>query len=316
MDPTETAPMTVVISTRNTGDAVAATVRTVLLNDYPSFEIRVVDQSDDDRTEVALRAFSRDPVLHVRTATQGLSIGRNVGIASARSELIAITDDDCRVPVNWLRELAAAFAVDRRIGVVFGNVLPGPNDRAAGFVLSYASQNSCLARSIKDKYRVEGLGACIGIRRTVWQALSGFDQMLGAGAPFKSAEEADLAIRALLAGYFVYETPRVTVTHLGFRTREQSRQLIQGYFYGQGAMLVKHLRGKKWSIIPLLYHMARRWAFERPAVDFGAHSHRMMRLASFVRGGVAGAAVAVNRTTGQFESNGSERAKAWGEVKQ
>lgn len=311
MDPTDAPFVTVVISTRNRGDKVVAAVQTVLLNDYPGFELSVVDQSEDDRTEVAMRAFSSEPrVRYVKTATEGLSTGRNVGIAGGRGELIAVTDDDCRVPTDWLRELAAAFAVDRRIGVVFGTVLAGPHDRTAGFITSYASRAPVLARSMKDKHRVEGIGACIGLRRTVWEELSGFDQMLGAGAPLKAAEDADLSLRALQAGYFVYETPRVTVTHLGFRSHEESRQLIKGYYYGQGAMLIKHLRGRKWPVIPLLLHMAWRWAFQPSAVNLGTHSHRVMRLASFLRGSVAGATMAIDRTTGHFESNGPEPGKA------
>jgi len=302
LDAAEAPLVTAVISTRDRGGAIVETVRSVLLNDYPRFELRVVDQSQDERAETALRTFSGDSrFFYIRTATEGLSTGRNLGISSARGELIAITDDDCKVPTSWLRELVSAFAVDSRIGVVFGNVLPGPHDRAAGLVLSYVSRESFLAHSIREKHRVEGLGACMGLRRSVWQELDGFDQMLGAGAPLKSAEEADFAIRALLAGYYVYETPNLMVTHLGFRAREQSRHLIQGYLYGQGAMLVKHLRCQKWPIIRLLLRMARRWALERSAIDLGDRSHRVLRLASFIQGFAAGAAMAVDRTTGCFK---------------
>ena len=221
-------PITVVISTRNRGERIAETIETILLNDYPDFEVRVIDQSDGDATAAALRRFLNDPrLLYLRTTSRGLSAGRNLGIQGARNELVAITDDDCRIPADWLRELASSFGVDRRIGVVFGSVHPGPHDSGRGFIMSYSRKGSYLARSVLDQYRLECLAACMGVRKSVWRALGGFDELLGAGAPFPSAEEMDFAIRTLSAGSYVYESPAFSVLHLGFRTWEQGLALIR-----------------------------------------------------------------------------------------
>lgn len=230
----------------------------------------------------------------------GVSTGRNIGIVSASAEIIAIIDDDCEVAGDWLRELHAAFEVDDRIGVVFGNVLPAAHNRRAGFIPSYVRQEPCLVHNIRQKHRAEGISACMGVRRSVWRALGGFDQMLGAGAPFKSAGETDFAIRALLAGYSIYETPRVRVTHHGFRTWEQGRPLIQGYMFGLGAMLVKHIKWGRWSVIHVIRQLAWRWAFGRPVVDLGQRPPRFLRLRSFVQGFVAGANTTVDKATGHY----------------
>ena len=74
-----------------------------------------------------------------------------------------------------------------------------------------------MARSIWQKHQVEGIGACMGIRRCVLDDLGGFDQILGIGAPLMTGEESDLTIRILLAGYFVYESPDIMFVHYGFR---------------------------------------------------------------------------------------------------
>lgn len=301
MDKTDQPKVTVVISTRNRGSRIVKTIQTILLNDYPHFELRVIDQSEDDTTEASLRPFLDDSRFHyLRSPTQGLSAGRNFGIRHTQSEFIALTDDDCETPKNWLRELVAAFSKDSRIGIVFGNVLPGPYDRSAGFIIGYVRNEPFLSQSILEKHRVEGTGACMGLRRSVWQVLGGFDEMLGTGALFKSAEETDLTIRALLAGYFVYETPHVAVVHQGFYLWEQSRTLIHGYLYGIGAMFAKHLKCRHWSVIQLLLHLARRWAFEHPVVDFGYRPSRWLRLAAFVQGFAAGVTTSVNRRTGHY----------------
>jgi GT2 family glycosyltransferase len=270
----------------------------------------VVDQSEDDATEASLQLFLANPRMrYIRSATKGVSTGRNIGIANAQSELIAITDDDCEVPANWLQELVAAFTVDRRIGIVFGNVLPGPHDRALGFIPAYVRKEPFLARSIREKPQVEGISACMGLGRSVWQVLGGFDPMLGIGAPLKSGAESDLTIRALLAGYYVYEAPNVAIIHHGFRTWEQGWPVIRRYWYGTGAMLVKHLKCGHWSVLQLLLRLAWRWAFgqSRVGASLGNRPYKLLRLSSFVRGFMAGGFIPVDRITGHYMPQKRER---------
>jgi GT2 family glycosyltransferase len=306
MDTTPDSMITVVISTRNRGASIVRTLQTILKSDYSSFEVRIVDQSEDELTESAIRPFLGDLRVHyTRTTQKGVSVGRNLAIRGSRSELIAATDDDCEIPADWLRELAAAFALDSRIGIVFGNVLSGPHDSKAGFVMAYVRQDTHLARSIREKHKVEGVAACMGIRKSIWGQLGGFDEMLGNGAPFGSAEETDLAIRALLAGYLVYETPRMAVVHHGFQSWEQSRSLFQGYLYGIGAMLVKNLKCGHWPIMQLFVHLGWRWAFHHPVVEFERLPPRGLRLAAFIRGLRDGALAPVNRATGHFVKPGN-----------
>jgi GT2 family glycosyltransferase len=227
-------------------------------------------------------------------------VARNFAISNSHSEFIATTDDDCETPRNWLNEMMAAFASNDRIGIVFGNTLPGLHDCHAGFIPAYTLNEPCLARSIHDKHRVEGISACMGLRRTVWQRVSGFDEMLGAGAFFKAAEDFDFTIRALRAGYFVYETPNVAVVHHGFRTWDQGESLIKGYLYGIGAMFAKHLKCGYWSVIRVLFRLGWRWAFKNPVVDFGHRPPRGIRLNAFVRGFLVGLRYPVNKTSGHY----------------
>jgi len=229
-----------------------------------------------------------------------LSAGRNIGISNSGCELIALTDDDCEVQSDWPEELVSAFAPDQRIGVVLGNVLPGPHDRLRGFIPSYIRSEPFMARSIREKPEVEGIGACMGLRRSCWHDLGGFDPLLGAGARFRAGEEVDLIIRALTAGYFVYETPRLAVTHLGFRSWRESRELIGGHLYGLGAAFAKQVRCRHRGVIPILAKLAERWAFKQPAVYYGLRRQRRLRLVSFLRGFWAGLLTPVDRTRGHF----------------
>ena len=293
--------ISVVVATRNRGVLPVATVQSILLNDYPHFEMIVVDQSTIDLTATAIAPLTSDPRLHfLPTATHGLGEARNLGISQASGEIIAITDDDCQVPTHWLKELVAAFSQDSRIGIVFGNVFPGEYNAAAGFISSYIRRDSCLARSIGDKHKVEGMGACMGLRRSVWHSLHGFDPMLGAGSRLKSAEDTDFVIRTLLAGYYVYETPKLFVTHHGFRTWVEGRPLIRGYMFGLGAMLVKQLRCGHWPVLQVFFRLAWRWAFAEPVINFGYCPPRFARLTSFIQGCFAGFLCPINKAKGHY----------------
>src|SRR5215212_10675803 len=100
----------VVIPTRNRGESVVATVRSLLADRGTGFELIVVDQSDDDATRRALSSLQAPNLRYVRTSTRGSAAARNVGIRHARSDLVAMTDDDCEVSPGWIDGLAEDFS--------------------------------------------------------------------------------------------------------------------------------------------------------------------------------------------------------------
>ena len=304
-------PVSVVVSTRDRGGRVLDTVRGILANDYPDFEVWIVDQSEDDRTEASLKSVSSDPRMHyLRSGTRGLSKGLNLGIGRAANEIIAITGDDCSVPKDWLATLVGAFA-DRRIGLVFGNVVPGPHDTEKGFVPGYVRNSGETARSIREKHKLGGTSACMGVRRTVWQELGGFDPMLGVGAPFHSAEDMDLTMRALASGYHVCETPDVNVVHHGFYDWKERSSLVHRYWYGTGAATVKQLKLRQWSILMVLLQLARGWVSYRSLVarSFGDRTHRLLGAKAFVLGSISGVFTLVDRARGHYVE--SDRRSRW-----
>jgi glycosyltransferase involved in cell wall biosynthesis len=295
--------ISVVLATRNRSDLIPEAVRSILQNDHPDFEVVVVDQSDDDRTEAALESFTSDPrIRYFRDSRRGRSAGQNAGFREARGALVLMTDDDCTVPADWIEQFEAAFALDPRIGIVFGNVLPAPWDPTVGCIPAYIRQEPFLARRVRDKYRVEGIGACMAVRHSVWSSLGGFDEMLGAGSRFKAGEDGDLAMRTLYAGHWIYETPEISVTHFGLRTWEQLPALMNSYWYGVGAMMIKPIKIGQWHAVLLLLRLAAKWVSGRSTVgsSLGPRSHRLRKLRSFFRGFWAGATIPVNKSTGHY----------------
>ena len=292
--------VSVVIATRNRGIGAVRAIESIIPAEQAKLEagveVIVVDQSDDDATECAVAPYLRlARVRYIRTASRGLGAARNVGVEAARGEWIAFTDDDCTAGPDWLLELWRGFDVDARVSVVLGNVIEGPHDRDAVFIPSYVRKGSFLARSIVDKHNVEGIGACMALRKNVWASLGGFDPLLGAGSRFHSAEDLDFVIRALGAGHWVYETASAQVVHVGFRPNGRKSVLAYEYCFGIGAVYLKHLKCGRWEVLLPLLQLAFRWALRNPVVHYGVPPDRMPRLRGFLYGAVAGYRTPVDR---------------------
>lgn len=308
----DVADVTCVIATRDRGARVVQAVESVWANLPVSAEVVIVDQSATGDTEAAVEEFRGRPGFrYVRSRTTGISAGRNAGVELASHELVAFTDDDCLVGGVWLKAITDGFTRDPRVGVVFGAVLAAPTDPQHEVVTSYLPSAPFLARGLEDKHRVEGISACMAIRRSMWRALGGFDEQLGVGAPYRAGEETDLTLRALEAGYFVFETPEAHVTHAGVCPLAAIPAVIDRNWFGTGAAWGKLLRRRPRLATALLARMSLKWAFGTPSIvsSLGARSHRARRLGAFGRGLATGVRHPVDPATGLFvvEERGQPR---------
>jgi hypothetical protein len=139
-----------------------------------------------------------------------------------------------------------------------------PYDERAGFIPVYACAGRRVFTRVRDKSHARGIGAGIAVRRSAVLEMGGFDEMLGAGGVFPSCEDGDLAARALLLGYHVAETDEAAVTHFGFRTWEQGRDLSRRDWVGIGAAYVKPLRCGRWDFLPVVAREVFSWALWPP----------------------------------------------------
>ncbi len=195
------ARIAVVIATVHRPADVVRAVASALESPFPRFEVIVVDQSGGAETRAGLEPLMADRrVRHTGMARRGLSAALNHGAASTEAELIAITGDDCTMRPDWLDAMARAFDGDPAVAVVFGHVASGPCDPAHGFVPGCDIDTPFTATVLEDLHRMSGTTACMAVRRRVWRDLGGFDETLGVGAPLRSGEDLDLALRALHAG--------------------------------------------------------------------------------------------------------------------
>jgi len=280
--------LSVVISTRDRPSQVNTAVKSVLENLPKNCELIIVDQSADDDTATALLPYKIDGRFnYIRSRCSGVSAGRNKGIHRAGSKWIFITDDDCEVYPDTFTAVLEVLRSNQYVGIVFGNVFAGPHDPSTGIIPNYVRKRQFLARNISDKMNVEGLSACMVIRKSVWEDLNGFDELLGVGAPLKSGAETGFTMRCLLAGYPVLETPEIRVIHHGVRTWKQSHVLASRYWFGSGAAFARCLVGGDFAIYVLILRLFMRWICggrSRTAVSLGRRRRDLRSALWFTQG--------------------------------
>jgi len=276
-----------VLTTFRRPQAAAQAVASILASRHDSFELVLVDQNSDDVSRNALGDLLSDPRLrYLRSEPCGLSAARNRATAVARAELIACTDDDCEVEPGWLAAMEQAFASEAAPDLVLGQVKACKHDQAAGFVPACPRPASRLTTTLEERPEIDVMGACMGIRRSVWAELGGFTEWIGPGMDPPAGDDFDIVVRALLAGHRVLEAPGPVVIHHGFRTWAEGLPLIDGYTRSTATVVGVRLRGRPMLLARCLVTLG--WSFlqSRSAVITSARivGGRGRRLVRFVRG--------------------------------
>lgn len=200
----------------------------VLENSPSNVQVLVVDSASD--TEETRQVCLDAGVDYVRTETPGLSIARNLGLASVTAEIVVFTDDDCEPWPQWVEQISAPFS-DGSIGVVTGRVAGQPRNPPAGIYSGRPLAGLDL-----------GHGALMAFRRMAVLGIGGFDPVLGAGRRLAGAEDLDMFCRLLRARWVAVHQPEAIVSHANVRRDAEHRRLLYGYGLGLGALVAKYCR--------------------------------------------------------------------------
>jgi GT2 family glycosyltransferase len=248
--PMDSNKISVVICTRDRADLIGAAIESVAACDHPSFDLSVMDQSTNtDTRDVVMRLrdelADRCTISYHHLEQAGLSRAYNAGFRVTDAPLVACTDDDVVVPTDWLARIADAFAADPGAGLLYGQVLVPASlaDVPPGTIVPSLvwDERQRLHQSARN-FKVWGMGANMAIRRTAMEAVGGFDEIMGGGAPLRSSQDFDFALRMYRAGYAVLLDPDVRVDHYGARTADQWPGTMVAYGIGDGAFFGKHMR--------------------------------------------------------------------------
>lgn len=243
--------VSVIVCTRGRPDRLAIVLESLRAQTLSGFELVIVDNAPtDDRTRrVVERAWPG--AAYVVEPVPGLPRARNAGVRAATGEVLAFTDDDCRVVPVWAETFARAFAADAELGCVTGPILPMELDTPAqeamesrgGFNRGWARRRWTLADSAHESpvYPVQawqfGAGGTFALSRRCALELGGFDEALN------KSEDIDVFYRVLRAGWALAFEPGAAVRHRHLPQWSQLSRRMFDWGWAYLALLDKIARG-------------------------------------------------------------------------
>lgn len=250
-------PATVIVCTRNRPVGLAACLDAVDGQDYPDYEIVVVDNAPAAGDVAALVARRRPqaPLRVVNEPRSGLSWARNAGLAAAAGRVVAYLDDDERPDRHWLAEIACAFSLAPGVAGASGLVLPavldtpaqcwfeefGGHSKGRGLLAGIFDAASHARQHPLYPLPPFGVGASIAFDRDALVSIGGFDVALGAGTPARAGEDTAAIGDLMLTGStFVYWPGAIAWHEHRAQVRQLERQL-NGYGSGLTAFYTRAL---------------------------------------------------------------------------
>jgi poly-beta-1,6 N-acetyl-D-glucosamine synthase len=198
--------ISLVVPAYNEGLVIQAAIRSLLLLDYPNYEIVVIDDgSTDDTYEKAIEVAHEQQDIPVRVITKrnsGKAEALNTGMSVARGEFVLNMDGDSKLSSNTLRACIVHFE-DPRIGAVAGNVkvINRENIWTKIQALEYV-EGLAMARKAQSFMRAVNIipGPLGMFRKSVLKEVGGYDHDT-------FAEDCDLTLKLLMRGWHIAYEP-------------------------------------------------------------------------------------------------------------
>jgi glycosyltransferase involved in cell wall biosynthesis len=232
-----------------------------------SWELIVVDNNSTDETAQVLEAFAAKAILPLRhhfEPRQGLAVAHNHAMDVAKGDIVAFTDDDCRVPPDWLTVIAREFGGDPELSLLGGRVeLFNPADRP----ITIRTERARLDLT-GDNHAMDLLIGCnLVFRRAVGERLGRFDPRFGVGCgTVPSCDDLDFVYRFVRARERIVYSPDLVVLHdHGRATDAHVESLQRRYLQGRGGFYAKYAlegdrnvaRLARWEVRKLLIGILR-----------------------------------------------------------
>jgi len=276
--------ISIIICTLNHANTLDRTIASICESKLPSgidAELLIVDNGSDDRTaEISIQ--SRNTPMAIRwilEPTRGQCFARNRGLAESVGEILIFTDDDIKVPTNWIEGMCRPIMEDRLDAVAGG--VEFPSDYTP--LLSQEPYNSrrtwfASTQTLDRVHPDRMVGANMAFHRRVLRDVPSFDTELGPGA-LGFGDETLFSLQLCKAGYRLGAALDVAVEHhfdLNRLKRYSMIEIAQKMGRSEG-FLAWHWRHEQWpSAYPAFLKKSLRYATTRFLSPAASHSAELV----------------------------------------
>lgn len=245
----ETSPqplVSIVIVTWNRCHEMLETIQSITSQNYPHYEIIVVDNGSKDDTVTTLQSQFSEIKLIELSENLGAASGRKPGIQAANGEIIFLLDSDASLCSDTLVEIVSRFAEDPPVDMLSCKVLHASTGQIDPSAWLFTQLDLEDQDSEFDSYAFsEG---AVAVRKQVFERLGYFWDYL-----FYGREGEEYALRVWDAGFTIRYFPNATILH---RVSPNKRILTdQQLYYDLRNSLAIYIKHYPWylliSIAPL-----------------------------------------------------------------
>jgi GT2 family glycosyltransferase len=219
----KTPVISVVIVNWNRRDLLRACLDSLAAQTFTDFEIIVVDNGSDDGSAAMVREFPRPIQLIENRENRGFCAANNQGFSVSQTEYVALLNNDAEADPGWLQALLDAIQIkpdvgESDIGMVASKILVWEDPRIidkCGHLIYPDGQNRGRGHGQVDRgqfNRQEEVlwpdGCAALYRRAMLDEVGGFDEEF-----FAYADDAELGLRARIAGWTCLYAPGAVVRH-------------------------------------------------------------------------------------------------------
>ena len=209
--------VSIIICTRDRADDLAQTLESLARVQVPRgrlVELLVVDNGSKDNTAQVVELW-KPPAgmgkMYVLEPQKGKGRAYNAGIRAAKGAILLFTDDDVRVPENWIAGMAAP--IDNGLADAVAGGVRIADHLMRPWLTSHI--RACLASTdaINGDQPERFVGANMCFHRRILETIPGFDESMGPGTRYWCHEETLLSFQIKEAGYCLAGALDVEVLH-------------------------------------------------------------------------------------------------------
>jgi len=226
-----TPKVSVVVATYNGARTLHACLQSLARLNYSNYEVIVVDDGSTDGTPGVAHQFPTFRCLH--QSNQGLSAARNAGIDAATGEIVAFTDDDCRVDEDWLYYLVHDMLKGGWAGTGGHNFLPPDDSPAAAAVMASPGGPAHVMLTDRDAEHVPGCN--MAFFKWALKEVGGFDPVFR-----KAGDDVDLCWRLQDREHKIGFSAAAFVWHYRRSTVKAYLRQQAGYGQAEAVLARKH----------------------------------------------------------------------------